>query len=40
MYIPGAFRGGKEKAYLEDVFDTIQNFLNVGNVEKDTINLI
>lgn len=34
-------RGWKREAYLEDVFNTCHNnFLNVGNVEKETINLM
>lgn len=28
----------RRKEYLEEVFATIQIFLNVGNVEKETIN--
>ena len=36
----GSFIGGKKNAYLEDTFDTIQNVLNVGNIEKETANLL
>lgn len=36
----GSFIGGKKKAYLEDTFDTIQNFFNVGNIEKEIVNLL
>lgn len=40
LYVHGSFIGGKKNAYLEDTFDTIQNVLNVGNIEKETANLL
>lgn len=40
MCTHGCFIDWEKKAYLEGVYDAIQNFKSIGNVEKEAISSV